>query len=221
MSSLRFSALLLLLLTGVAGCESAPLPHPAPTGAMHLAVGLSLAVPDEVSRVTVTVSGPDMAPRSADLTLAQGAWGGVLDDLPAGEHRTFLAQAFDAASTPRYEGRAEDVTITAGSTGVVSLRLQEVALPSPFVNEAPRVSALVASSSAVPTSGTLSLSVSAHDSDPGDSVSYAWTAPTGSFSAPTQARTTWTALQAPRERQGPHSRQDRFWTASLLQKKKL
>jgi hypothetical protein len=188
LSALRLLAVLPLVLALLAGCDSPP---PASTSTVRLAVSTPSAVPGDVSRVTVTVSGPNMAMRSADLVLTEGAWGGVMGDIPAGTHRTFLAQAFTPANTLRYEGRAENVTISAGTTGLVSLTLHQ--LSTPFTNEAPLVDALVASASRVPVGGTVSLSVRAHDPDASDTVSYAWSAPSGSFSAPGLANTTWTA----------------------------
>ncbi|WNG48106.1 kelch-like protein [Archangium minus] len=194
MSLLRLSAFLPLVLAVLAGCGSPPPSSgPAPTGAMRLTVQAPTAVPSDVSRVTVTVSGADMASQSTDLVLTDGVWGGVMGDIPAGSKRTFLAQAFTAASVLRYEGRAEDVTVTAGSTGLVSLTLQEVSGAPPFTNEAPVLDSLVANPLTVVPGGTVSLSAIAHDPNAGDTVSYAWTAPSGSFSAPAQASTTWTA----------------------------
>ncbi|OJH41099.1 Kelch repeat-containing protein [Cystobacter ferrugineus] len=199
MSPLRLSALLPLVLALLAGCGSPPPSNVSPTGSMRLAIATPSAVQGDISRVTVTVSSSDMASLSTDLVLTDGTWGGVIGDIPAGEHRTFLAQAFTASNTLRYEGRAEDVTVTAGATGLVTLTLQDVSIPPPFTNEAPVVDSLVANPTTVAPGGTVSLSVSAHDPNPGDTVSYAWTAASGSFSAPTQASTTWTApsFQAP------------------------
>ncbi|WNG52611.1 hypothetical protein F0U60_27200 [Archangium minus] len=160
---------------------------------MRLAIALPTAAPGDISRIAVTVLGDDMAPRSTDLVLTDGIWGGILGDLPAGTRRTFEAQAFTASSTLRYRGRAEDVTITAGATGSMTLTLHDVSGPPPFTNEAPIIDSLVASSAIVAPNGTLTLTASAHDPNVGDTVSYAWTAPRGIFSAPTQTSTTWTA----------------------------
>ncbi|MFY0563825.1 kelch repeat-containing protein [Archangium lansingense] len=191
MSSLRLLAVLPLVLALLAGCDSSPPVSTFSTSTVRLAVSTPAAVPGDISRVTVTVSGPDMAMRSTDLVLTEGAWGGVLGDIPAGTHRIFLARAFTTANTLRYEGHAENITISAGTTGLVSLTLHEVS--KPFTNEAPLVDALVASASSVSAGGTVSLSVRAHDPDASDTLSYAWSAPSGTFSATGQADTTWTA----------------------------
>lgn len=81
-SPIRLLAVLLLVLAWFVGCDAAPPAGPSAPGAMRLVVSLPLAAPNEVTRVTVTGSGPDMEARSADLSLSNGAWGGVLGDLP-------------------------------------------------------------------------------------------------------------------------------------------
>jgi hypothetical protein len=164
---------------------------------MRLLIATPTAAPGDISRVTVTVSGPDMASRSADLVLTDGTWGGLVGEIPAGPDRTFLAQAFTSSGPPRYEGRAENVDVLANTTGLVSITLQELTPPPPFTNEAPVVDSLVASPASVVTGGTLSVTVTAHDPNAGDTVSYAWSAPSGTFSRPDQASTTWTAPSTP------------------------
>ncbi|OJH36916.1 Kelch repeat-containing protein [Cystobacter ferrugineus] len=190
---LRLCAFLPLLLAVLTGCDTSPRPGVSATGAMRLFISTPSALPGDVARVTVTVSAPDMASLSTELVLTDGTWGGVLGDIPAGEHRTFLARAFTSANTLRYEGRAEDVTVTAGTPGLVSLTLQDVSFPPPFTNEAPLVDSLVANSTSVTPGGSVSLAASAHDPNVGDTLSFTWTAPSGSFAAATQASTTWTA----------------------------
>ncbi|WNG52303.1 kelch-like protein [Archangium minus] len=182
------------MLAVLAGCEpSSPPAGSSATGTMRLAIATPAAAPGDVARVTVTVSGADMSPLSSELVLTDGVWGGVLGDIPAGPHRTFLARAFNTSNALRYEGRAEDVTVTAGTTGLLSLSLTDVSVPPPFTNETPLIDSLTVNPTSVLPGGTVSLSASAHDPNAGDSVSYTWTAPSGSFSTPTQANTRWTA----------------------------
>ncbi|WNG40273.1 hypothetical protein F0U61_46275 [Archangium violaceum] len=152
---------MLALLTG---CESPPPPaNVSATGAMRLTISTPTAVPGDVSHVTVTVFGSDMASLSTDLVITDGAWGDSLGDIPAGPRQTFLAQAFTASNTLRYEGRAEDGTVTAGATGLVTLTLQDVSVPLPFTNEPPLVDSLVANPSTVAPDSSVSLTASAHD----------------------------------------------------------
>lgn len=147
----------------------------------------------EVTRVTVTVSAPDMPGRTERLDLTQGAWGGVLHQLPAGTQRTFLAQAFGAGNTLLYEGSATGVAISAGQTTVVAITLQQVNAPPPFQNAPPVIGSLVATPNPVEPGGTVTLTASATDPNAGDTLSYAWTAPQGSFASASSASTAWTA----------------------------
>ena len=195
MSPLRPAVLLPLVLLWLAGCDATP---SAATGALQLSVSTLSATPGDITRVTVTVSAPDMSPMTVPLALTAGTWSGVIEGIPVGSGRVFLAQAFDAANALRYEGRVENVSVTAGSLGLVSLLLRELDAPA-FDNASPVVDTLTASVLGVAPGGTVSLSATAHDPNAGDTVSYAWSAPSGTFSAPTQASTTWTAstFQAP------------------------
>ncbi|MFY0522419.1 hypothetical protein ACN28I_04110 [Archangium gephyra] len=130
------SAVLPLVLALLVGCPDSPPPPPgtSSTGTMRLLIATPTAAPGDISRVTVTVSGPDMASRSADLVLTDGTWGGLVGEIPAGADRTFLAQAFTSSDTPRYEGRAENVDVLAHTTGLVSITLQE-AHPAPALHQ--------------------------------------------------------------------------------------
>ncbi len=181
------------MLLCIAGCTASAPPPVSSTGTVRLALALPLAAPADISRVTVTISAHDMTDMSSELTRTGGEYGGVIGGIPAGIHRTFLARAYSASNTLRYEGRAEGVTITVDTTSLVSITLQDVTSPPPFSNEAPLIESLVASPASVAPGGTVSLTASARDANPGDSLGYAWTAGAGTFSAPTQASTTWTA----------------------------
>ncbi|MGE6759659.1 PKD domain-containing protein [Corallococcus interemptor] len=168
--------------------------QPAPEGSAQAVVTLPQALSaSDVTRVELTVSGTGMTTRTDALVKTGGQWGGVLGQLPAGTGRTFSAQAFDASNTVRYAGQATDVAIQAGQTTAVTLLLQEVNAPAPFNNSAPRILSLVASPGTVAPGGQVALQATADDLNPGDSLTYAWTAPSGSFSAPSSLVTAWTA----------------------------
>jgi hypothetical protein len=193
-TSLSLSCLATGLLLALAGCAS-----PEPTaGSAQLSVSLpsSLASGD-VTHVTVTLSAPDLPLRSQNLALVDGRWTGTFGDIPPGTERTFSVQAFDADGFPLFQGQLSSVTITAGQMATALLVLQEVGGPPPLHDSVPEVRALVASQSLVQPGASLSLEVRAHDPDPGDSLSYSWTAPSGSFSTPSRASTSWTAPQSP------------------------
>ncbi|RKH29603.1 kelch-like protein [Corallococcus sp. CA041A] len=179
-------ALTLALLAGCAGSSS-------DTGSARFAVSVRQALASGISRVTVTSSAPDIPSVTVDLAPTHGVWGGVIGNIPAGPNRTFLARAFDASGILLFEGSASGITISANQTALVAITLQEANPPPPFDNEAPLIDSLVASSTSVPVGGSLSLVATAHDPNPGDTLSYAWSATAGSFSSPSAASTSWTA----------------------------
>ncbi len=189
----RMSAHLLLALglALLAGCSAS-----SDTGSAQFAVSLPQALSSPVSRVSVTASAADFSPLSVDLVFADGVWGGTLGNLPAGSHRSFLAQAFDASGTRLFQGSVSDVTISADQTSLIALTLQQVHAPPAFQNEAPVIDSLVAASSTatfVSAGSTLSLVATTHDPNPGDTLSYVWSSTAGAFSSTSEATTSWTA----------------------------
>ncbi|RKG89198.1 kelch-like protein [Corallococcus sp. CA049B] len=150
----------------------------------------------DVTRVELTVSGAGMTTRTDALVKTGGQWGGVLGQLPAGAGRTFSAQAFDSSNTVRYAGQVASVTIQAGQTTAVTLLLQEVNAPPPFENAAPRILSLVASPGTVAPGGQVTLLATADDLNASDTLTYAWTSSSGSFSSPSSLTTAWTAPAA-------------------------
>ena len=180
-------ALGLMLLVG---CSS---PSPS-TGSALLAASASQALSaNDVTRVKVTVSASDMSSLVVELAKANNTWGGIIGNIPAGDNRSFLAEAFDASGTLRFQGQASGVTISANQTTAVALILQEIAPPPAYGNEAPVISSVVASSTSVLAGGTLSLNATVHDPNTGDTLTLLWEASGGSFSAPSAATTSWTA----------------------------
>jgi hypothetical protein len=184
-------ALLLLALTLAlqAGCSVSP----SRTGSARFAVAVPQSLSSDISRVTVTSSAVDIPSVSIDLAPTHGVWGGIIGNILAGANRSFLAQAFDASGTLLFEGSASGVTISENQTTLVAITLQQVNPPPPFDNEAPLIDALVASSTSVPAAGSITLVASAHDPNPGDILSYAWSATAGTFSSPSEAVTSWRA----------------------------
>ncbi|KFE58537.1 Kelch repeat-containing protein [Hyalangium minutum] len=148
---------------------------------------------NDISRVTVTSSAADMPSIVTELVKTNGVWGGVVGNIPAGTGRAFLAQAFGPADTLLYEGHSTGVTIGASEMSLITLTLHESAAEEPYTNEAPLIDSMVASPLVVAPGESVSLMASAHDPNQSDSLEYEWTAPSGIFSAPTQASTTWNA----------------------------
>ncbi|WP_147447134.1 Ig-like domain-containing protein [Corallococcus sp. CA054B] len=187
------TCLALSLVLALAGCGGAQQPEDA-EGSAQAVVTLPQALSaSDVARVELTVSGAGMTTRTDALVKTGGQWGGVLGQLPAGTGRTFSAQAFDSTNTVRYSGQVTPVTIQAGQTTAVTLLLQEVNAPAPFDNAAPRILSLVASPGTVAPGGQVALQATAEDPNAGDTLTYAWTASTGSFSAASSLTTAWTA----------------------------
>ncbi|WP_233612067.1 Ig-like domain-containing protein [Corallococcus sp. AB045] len=189
----RLACLALGLVLALAGCGGAQQPEEA-EGSAQAVVTLPQALSaSDVARVELTVSGTGMTTRTDALVKTGGQWGGVLGQLPAGTGRTFSAQAFDSSNTVRYAGQVTPVAIQAGQTTAVTLLLQEVNAPAPFENVAPRILSLVASPGTVAPGGVVALQATAEDPNASDTLAYAWTASTGSFSAASSLSTAWTA----------------------------
>ena len=162
------------------------------TGSVRFAVSLQQALSSNVTRVSVTSGGPDIRSVTVDLAPTHGVWGGIIGNIPAGANRAFFARAFDASGTPLFQGSASGITISENQTTLVALNLQQIDPPPPFENEAPRVYSL-ASTTTVSAGGTLTLQAGGYDPNPGDTLSYAWSATAGTFSSPSTPETSWTA----------------------------
>lgn len=180
-----FCALLLAL---VSGCSAPP-----DEGGVSVGVSAQALSAADVTKITVTVSGPGIAPDIVqDLVQTNGQWGGIIGGIPAGSNRTVAANAYDAGNAKIYSGQVSGVTVTSGVTAAVILVLQDQATPSPFENSAPRITGLLASSSQVEPGQPVSLTLTAVDAD-GDPLTYLWSAPAGSFAGGGTATPTWTA----------------------------
>ncbi|MDC0708105.1 kelch repeat-containing protein [Stigmatella sp. ncwal1] len=187
----RLCSLAALLLLCLAACTSQP---PQPTGSVQFAASTQQALSaSDITRVKVTVSAAEMSSLVVELAKSNGAWGGLIGNIPTGAHRAFLAEAFDASGTKRFQGQTSGVTLTANQTTAVAITLQELAPPPPYANEVPVIDSLVASPTSVQTGGSISLSATVHDPNAGDTLSLAWTASGGTFSASSAATTSWTA----------------------------
>jgi hypothetical protein len=162
-------------------------------GEASIGVSAQALTANDISRVTITVSGSGISPNiTRNMVKTAGQWGGTLGGIPVGSDRTFLAQAYDASNHLLYEGQASPVAITQDSTAAVFILLQQKTAPSPFSNSAPRISSLVAASTQLEPGQSTTLSVTATDAD-GDTLSYAWTATAGTLANATTANPTWTA----------------------------
>ena len=185
----RLAGLVAVLLLCLAACTSTQ-----PTGSVQFAASIPQALSaHDITRVRVTVSASDMPSRVVELAKSNATWGGLIGNLSAGSNRSFLAEAFDSSGTLRFQGQTAGVSLSANQTTAVAITLQEVPPPPPYGNEAPVIGSLVASTTSVQTGGSLSLTAAVHDPNPGDTVTVAWAASGGTFSAPSAATTSWTA----------------------------
>ncbi|AFE05366.1 branched-chain amino acid ABC transporter2C amino acid-binding protein [Corallococcus coralloides DSM 2259] len=188
----RIALWVTVLLLSLAACTARP------SGSVQFAASVQQALSSqEVTRVKVTLSTAEMPPRVVDLGRSNGSWGGLIGDIPAGANHSFLAEAFDASGTRRFQGQTSGVTIAANQTTTVVITLQELAPPAPYANEAPLIDSVVASTTTVQAGGSLSLIATAHDPNTGDALTFAWTASSGTFSAPTDGTSSWTAPSSP------------------------
>jgi hypothetical protein len=191
MKQISTHLLLALCLVLLAGCA----PSASDTGSAQFAVSVPQALASSISRVSVTAIAADFPSLSMELVSTNGTWGGTLASIPVGTNRSFVAQAFDASGTRLFQGSVSSVSIVADQTALVALILQQVNAPPPFLNEAPIIDSLVASSTStsVTAGSSLSLVATAHDPNAGDTLSYAWSSTAGSFSSLSTASTSWTA----------------------------
>ena len=176
----------------VSGCQPE-----TPTGSVQLMGRLQQALStSDVTRVAVMVTAPGMAPLTTELVKTDGQWGATLGRIPAGTDRTFTAEAFGADGAKLFAGTATGVTITPGQTALVAIILQELAARPPFDNAVPSIDSLVSSASSAYSGENVILRATAHDPNPGDVLTYTWTASAGTLGSASSATTTWTAPDA-------------------------
>jgi hypothetical protein len=165
------------------------------TGSVQLAV--TNVPPSGVASVKLVVSGGGLGSATRTETFTVGGSTATLNKLltglPAGTGYKFEATAYAAdGTTALYKGSAT-ADVTANNITDVIIVLLELNLPPPYANAAPVIDSVVLSSSTVAPGGTVSVQVTAHDPNSGDTISYAWTDTAGSFANSAAASTTWTA----------------------------
>jgi len=157
-------------------------------GAVNVAVSADALVVSDISYVKVTVTG-DPGEEGFPITevmnysaITSGFFGNITD-IPAGNGRSFLAEAFgddtetsDAgeADVLLYTGQVENVTITSGGTATVLIYMHQAVQPDPWKNTAPMFDSLVISDGHVAPGEMVNITVAASDPDPEDGLTYAW-----------------------------------------------
>ncbi|NTX53367.1 hypothetical protein [Myxococcus sp. CA039A] len=182
-----------LSLVGCQREDSLPAPS-AEDGSARFAISVQQAVTaEDVQRVEVILDAADIPATTVQLVEDTTVWTGLMSVIRAGSERRFRASAYDAQDKLIFRGEATGVTITANQTVQVNILLQQVD-PSPeFSNAGPIITSLVVSRSSVEVGGFVDLLATARDPNPGDVLSYAWTATAGTFDNAASRRARWTA----------------------------
>ena len=181
-------------LTACKGGSSYGVDEAAGLGSAEVIVSSSSALlTQQVGLVRITVRAAGVPDVLQDLTRVGDTFQGVVNRLPAGKDRIFIAEARQSATGPvLFRGEVDKVTIEAGKTAAVAIVLQEAIAKTPFQNSAPRILALSASNTNVGPRESIQVRVQAMDPD-GDSLRIQWTSPAGVFADASKDETTWTA----------------------------
>ena len=196
MTNTRFAraqwAATISIVAAIAACST---DAPADTSEGAVAMTASALSSSNVAKVTITITAPDIAtPIVTNLVKVGGKWQGVIGKIPAGLNRQFHGDAYTAGNAIVYAGDVSGVTITKNTTSAVAMLLQQSAAPVPFQNAAPVIDGMVASSNGAAVGDSIVFSLAAHDVDPGDMLTYDWSATGGVVVATPDGRgATWSA----------------------------
>lgn len=196
MQKIAMRPVLLVAALLMAGCSStsAPPQESGPEGSARFVVAMQQALgAEDVVRVEVTLDAFDITPNTIPLEASGQVWSGTMSSIRAGVDRRFHAEAFDAAGNKIYDGEVDGVTIEDGQTVQVNILAQQVNAPPPFENEAPVIDSIVVSRPSIEPGSSITLQAAAHDPNPGDTLTYAWTATDGTFSDASSLDSSWTA----------------------------
>ena len=184
----------LLVIAFALGCsQAASSGRKEQGGVASIHVSANVASSDLTS-ITIEIQPADI---TTDLTYnpTDGSFGGSIE-VPAGS-QTFTARAYVGLTLV---GISTPVTVvmTASKTTLIQIVILDSTGPAPQPDHGPIITSFTVSNSAPIIGDILTLTVAATDVD-GDTISYLWTQSAecgGSFSAPTNPSTTWTAAQA-------------------------
>ena len=184
----------LAVLSAVVGCSGKQ--EHTQVGSADLTVH-SLGARD-VGGVVAIISGPSLsAPKSFPLFARESdaAWGAKIESLPVGSNYVFTVRAVDRSNAVDYAGSATGITIVKDQATAVTITAQQTTAAGSFKNAVPIIDTCVLSSVGIVPGATITAKAIAHDPNPEDTITYAWSASPviGGFSAPSAAATTWTA----------------------------
>lgn len=190
---LKAGVLGVALLASLVSCRGKPEPSDNLGSAR---VVLRAQSPLEVAQVTLVIQGGNLpSPRTETLAVHSSHVEFLVGGLPAGTGYSFTATGADAQGVVLYRGSAM-ADILANQTVAVFITLLQVAPPPPFKNAAPIIDSVVIAPALVAPGDVVSVSASAHDPNPEDTLTFTWTASAGGFANPSAAVTTWTAPSA-------------------------
>jgi len=206
--SRMFDIALSLVLAGaaaaVAGCTSTPPSSGTSTtsagNAGSIGLVLSLAPTETLASASYTISNPDLFSASGTIDVSHSSTlSAVIGGIPAATGYTIAITATSTDGSTSCAGSA-GFAVTAGATSAVTVHLtchQGGKTGSVSVNGTlnicPVADGLTASPADIAVGFPVALAVTAHDPDGGPSpLSYAWTASSGTFSAPTSATPSFT-----------------------------
>lgn len=166
-------------------------------GAADVSVPLEIS---DIDSVLATVSAPDIVtPIVANLAVIGDVATGLIAAIPAGVDRTFSVHAYVGAVLVCTG--SSTVEIVADTRVTVSLTL-DCSVPPAASGEAevvadfnfpPEIISVSAAPSPVVVDGTVDLEVVATDPNPGDTLTYLWSAVDGTFDVTDAAAVVWTA----------------------------
>jgi hypothetical protein len=162
-------------------------------------------------RLTVQSSSVLAMPLRVLLAGKSDKFSAVINNLAVADDYAFTAEAFDGSGKLMAHGTGVGVVISKGQTTTVIIYLNELSQPSPFADSSPLIDAITLSASSVAPGGSVAFSATAHDPDPGQTatLAFSWvpaascgtivdadTVPGTDAAHPSQSKTTWTAPQA-------------------------
>lgn len=150
-------------------------------GAANIVVRTDLSIAD-VSSVKLTVQSPSVLPTplSVPLALKGGQYSAQVNSLAIASDYVFIADAKKSDGTSIFHGADSNVTISKGNTAQVTIYLSQIN-PVGFTNSAPVIDTVSFDANQVAQGGTVHLSATAHDPDPGQTatLTFAWTSTCG------------------------------------------
>ena len=169
------------------------------------------ALPVVEVRLTVQSSSALSSPMKVVLAAKGDQFSAVLSNLAVAADYVFTAEAFGNGGKILAHGVAAGVVISKGHTTTVIIYLNEIEQPSPLHNSSPLIDAITLSASSVKPGGHITVGATAHDPDPGQTatLAFSWVPATAcgaisdvhtvsgtDFAHPSESQATWTAPQA-------------------------